>query len=75
MSARSTINKIFAEAAYASFQAKRFGLKNCNSKVDVNLAYDLLNLHIAATNLAECTPEDEISCCPLCVIEEKINTL
>jgi hypothetical protein len=75
MSATSKINKLFADAAFASFQQKRFGLKNCNSKVNLDVAYDLLNLHIVLKNLSECDPEAQLSCCPLCVIEEKINTL
>lgn len=75
MSVRSEISKLFAESAFAEFQKKRFGLKNCRSKVDMNVAYDLLNLHIVTSDLADCNPEEQLACCPLCVIEEKINTL
>ena len=75
MSPKSTINKLFAEAIFAKYQTQRFGLKNCNNKVDVDLAYDLLNLYNVADSLVDCNPEEQLACCPLCVIEERINTL
>ena len=75
MSVRSEISKLFGEAAFAEFQKRKFGLKNCKSKVDINVAYDLLNLHIVTFDLSDCSPEEQLACCPLCVIEEKINTL
>ena len=68
------INEVFAQTIYAKYKRKRYGLKNCSTLINEELADDLRNLLIRATEMENCSCVMSSSC-SLAKIEEKINTL
>ena len=68
------INEVFAKTIYAKYKRKRYGLKNCSALINEELADDLRNLLIRATEMENCSCVISSSC-SLAKIEEKINTL
>lgn len=68
------INEVFAQSVYARYKQKRYGLKNCSALIDADLADDLRNLLIRATEMETCSCIMS-STCSLSTIKEKINTL
>jgi hypothetical protein len=68
------INEVFAQTIYARYKQKRYGLKNCNTIINPDLADDLRNLLIRATEMEACECIMS-SACSLSKIKERINTL
>jgi hypothetical protein len=68
------ITILFAETAYTEFVQKRYGIKRCFSRVDLDLAQDLMNIYKAQLELQECSLTIGDSC-TIESIEERINTL
>lgn len=68
------ISILFAETAYTEFAQKKYGIKRCFARVDLELAEDLLNIYKAQLELQECDLTYGNSC-SIESIEERINTL
>ena len=68
------INEVFAQAVYANYKRKRYGLKTCSALINEELADDLRNLLIRSNERTACNSAP-VGFCTLSKIQEKINTI
>ena len=68
------INEVFADAVYATYKKKRYGLKTCSALIDEEVADDLRNILIRGNEMRVCLCEPQ-GFCSLSNVEEKINTI
>ena len=72
MSELEKIQCKFADSMFEIYTQKRFGLKSCRPRVQVEDIYDILNLYLNSLTVDGC------GLCPDCDLQtmnEKINTL
>lgn len=67
-----SINRLFADAVYAAYRKKRYGIKKCRVTYSTDMLSDLNEIHKRALEMKSC---NRVFCCDLSTIEEKINTL
>jgi|688.fasta_scaffold607311_2 hypothetical protein len=67
-----SINRLFADAVYAAYRKKRYGIKKCRVTYSADMLSDLKEIHKRALEMKSC---DRNFCCGLSTIEEKIKTL
>ena len=71
---KTRIETLFSDVTYNLYMQKRYGIRTCKNQIDQDLAADLRELLIRATEMDTCGTTLAGSCSKL-TIEERINTL